>query len=265
MLRRNLVTGIVLSSLLPISSFSQETKKQNLKIGVTAGLHAQILEQVVPIARKNGLEIKIIEFQDYVQPNVALASGDLDANIFQTKPFLDAANRDRGFKLVPVGETITFPMAFYSKGYKNFKDIPNGAKLGIPNDPSQGGRALLLLSSVGLIKLKDQNNLLSSPLDIVENPHKFKFVELEAAQLPHSLQDLDAAAINGNYAAAANLNPSRDGILIENPNGPYVNHIVVREKDKNAPWVAVLRESYQKPEISVFIKKTFKGAVFPAF
>lgn len=263
MLRRNILLTS-LAVLIPNFVLASEQTK-TLKIGVTAGLHAQILEQVLPIAKKNGLNIKIVEFQDYVQPNAALATGDLDVNIFQTKPFLDAANRDRGYDLVPVGETITFPMAFYSKKYSNLSDLPNKSTLGIPNDPSQGGRALILLASQGLIKLKDSKNLLSSPLDIVSNPHHYNIIELEAAQLPRSLSDLDAAAINGNYASAAGLNPSKDGILIEDPNGPYVNHIVVRAQDKNQPWVKPLIQSYQQPQIHDFILKTFKGAVIPAF
>ena len=156
-------------------------------------------------------------------------------------------------------------MINYSKKYSNLSDLPNKSTLGIPNDPSQGGRALILLASQGLIKLKDSKNLLSSPLDIVSNPHHYNIIELEAAQLPHSLSDLDAAAINGNYASAAGLNPSKDGILIEDPNGPYVNHIVVRAQDKNQPWVKPLIQSYQQPQIHDFILKTFKGAVIPAF
>ena len=201
-----------------------------------------------------------------VVESCALDLGSAEAKAWiQTKPFLDAANRDRGYDLVPVGETITFPMAFYSKKYSNLSDIPNKSTLGIPNDPSQGGRALILLASQGLIKLKDSKNLLSSPLDIVSNPHHYNIIELEAAQLPHSLSDLDAAAINGNYASAAGLNPSKDGILIEDPNGPYVNHIVVRAQDKNQPWVKPLIQSYQQPQIHDFILKTFKGAVIPAF
>lgn len=236
-----------------------------LRIGVTAGLHAEILEQVVPIAKKNGLAIKIFEFQDYVQPNAALANGDLDANIFQTKPFLDAACKDRGYKLKEVAPTLTFPLAFYSKKYKSFKDIPDGSQIAIPNDPSQGGRALILLHSAKLITLKDPKNLLSSPLDVKANPHRFKFVELEAAQTPRALSDVAAAAINGNYANSAGLNPTRDGILSEGADSPYVNYIVVQAKDVNKPWVQTLIKSYQQPQIAKFIKTKYKGSVIPGF
>ncbi|MBQ8829136.1 MAG: MetQ/NlpA family ABC transporter substrate-binding protein [Burkholderiaceae bacterium] len=238
---------------------------QQLKIGVTAGLHAETLQQVIPFAKQRGLDIKIYEFQDYIRPNAALADGDLDANIFQTKPFLDAACRDRGYKLVPVGKTLTFPMAFYSKKISNLKDLKVGARVGIPNDPSQGGRALILLSNAGLIKLKNNKNLLSSVIDIIENKKNLKFIELEAAQLPHALSDLEVAAINGNYANSAGLNPSKDGLLIEDGRSPYVNYIVVREEDRNKPWVKPLVEAYQQPQVSEFIKKKYEGAVIPAF
>lgn len=269
MQRRALLSAALLSAFAATGLASRQVlaapAPKVLRIGVTAGLHAEILEQVVPLARKNGLEIKIFEFQDYVQPNAALASGDLDANIFQTKPFLDAACKDRGYKLTPVAGTLTFPLAFYSKKYKSFKEIPNGSSIAIPNDPSQGGRALILLASAGLIELKNPKNLLSSVLDIKSNPHRFKFVELEAAQTPRALTDVAAAAVNGNYATASGLNPTRDGILSEGADSPYVNYIVVQEKDKNASWIPDLVKSYQQPTISKFIKTKYKGTVIPAF
>lgn len=266
MQRRNLIaaTGgaFLFGALAPVAQAATQT---TLRVGVTAGLHAEILEKVIPFAKARGLNIKVYEFQDYVRPNAALAEGDLDINIFQTKPFLDAACRDRGYKLVPVGETFTFPMAFYSKKVKSLKEVKKGARVGIPNDPSQGGRALLLLASSGLIRLKDPKNLLASPLDIAENKLRLRIVELEAAQLPHALGDLDIAAINGNYANSAGLNPTRDGILVEGGDSPYVNHIVVKEKDKNQPWVKTFVEAYRQPEVSAFIKANYKGTVIPSF
>ncbi len=259
------LTSIVLCASLFVASSAFAEDKSEIKVGVTAGLHAQVLEQVKPIAANKGLDIKIYEFQDYVQPNVALDTKDLDANIFQTKPFLDAACKDRGYKLKEVGKTLTFPLAVYSKKLKSKDELKDGAKIGIPNDPSQGGRALLLLANNGLIELKDPTNLLSTVFDITANPHNYKIVELEAAQLPHALDDLDAAAINGNYANSAGLQPSKDAIFSETKDSPYANYIVVREEDVNAPWVKKLVDSYQQPEIAEFIIKEFGGAVIPAF
>ncbi len=265
MLRRTLLSAAASAAILGLAGTAQAASATTLRVGVTAGLHAEILEKVVPFAKARGLALKVYEFQDYVRPNAALADGDLDLNIFQTKPFLEAACRDRGYKLTPVGETFTFPMAFYSKKVKSWKELKKGARVGIPNDPSQGGRALILLASTGLIKLKDNKNLMSSVLDIKENPKRIRIVELEAAQLPHSLSDLDAAAINGNYANSAGLNPTRDGILVEDGNSPYVNYIVVRDEDKTKPWVKTFIEAYQQPEVSEFIKKHYGGTVIPAF
>ena len=179
-----------------------------LKIGVTAGPHAQIMEQVKKVAEKQGLKIQVVEFSDYVQPNAALAAGDLDANSYQHKPYLDAQVKDRGYPFAVAANTVIFPIGLYSKKVKKLADLKEGARFGIPNDPTNGGRVLLLLQSLGLVKLKDGAGLKATPLDVAENPKKLRFVELDAAQLPRSLDDLDAAAINTNYALPAGLNPS---------------------------------------------------------
>ena len=177
-----------------------------LKIGVTAGPHAQILEQVKKIAEKDGLKIQIVEFSDYIQPNAALAAGDLDANSYQHKPYLDQQVKDRGYKIVPVGYTVNFPIGIYSKKVKCLNDLKEGARVGIPNDPTNGGRVLLVLQDKGLIKLKPERG--SRPRrSTCENPKKIKFVEVDAAQLPRTLDDLDASAINTNYATAGRPEP----------------------------------------------------------
>ena len=155
-----------------------------IKVGVTAGPHAQIFEQVKKLAEKDGLKIQIVEFSDYIQPNAALASGDLDANSYQHKPFLDQQIKDRGYRIVNVGYTVNFPIGLYSKKVKRLAELKEGAKFGIPNDPTNGGRVLLVLQDQGLIKLKAGAGLKATPLDVVENPKKLKFVELDAAQLP---------------------------------------------------------------------------------
>ena len=236
-----------------------------LKIGVTAGPHAQIFEQVKKIAEKDGLKIQVIEFSDYVQPNAALAAGDLDANSYQHKPYLDQQIADRGYKFSPVGYTVNFPIGIYSKKVKSLKDLPEGAKVGIPNDPTNGGRVLLVLQDQGLIQLRPNAGLKATPLDVVGNPKKLKFVELDAAQLPRSLDDLDASAINTNFALSAGLNPGKDAIAQENAKSPYVNLIAVREADKDKPWVAKLVKAYHSEEIKKFIQTEFKGSVLPGF
>lgn len=244
---------------------AQAQDKSSIKVGVTAGPHAQIMEQVRKVAARDGLAIQVVEFSDYVQPNAALAAGDLDANSYQHQPYLDQQVKDRGYKLVSVASTVTFPIGIYSKKVKSLAELPSGARFGIPNDPTNGGRVLLLLQDKGLIRLKPGAGLKATPLDVAENPRKLRFVELDAAQLPRSLNDLDASAVNTNYALPAGLNPERDAIAVEGPNGPYANVVVVREQDKTAPWVAKLLKAYRSDEVRQFIKDEFKGSVVAGF
>ncbi len=256
---RSLLAGAALA--LVATAAGAET----IKVGVTPGPHAQILEAVKPIAAKQGLDIQIVEFSDYVVPNEALNSGELQANSFQHQPYLDNQVADRGYKLVSVGQTVNFPIGIYSKKYKSLDDLPAGASVGIPNDPTNGGRVLLLLRDKGYIKLRDGVGFKPSVADITENPKKLKIVEIDAAQLPRSLPDLDAAGINTNYAKEAGLDPVKDPILREDPKGPYVNVIAVRVADKDKPYVKILVESYRSPEVKEFILTTFKGAVLPSW
>ena len=261
--KRSLLQSTLALALAAGFSTGVLAQDKPIKIGVTAGPHAQIFEQVKKIAEKDGLKIQVIEFSDYVQPNAALAAGDLDANAYQHKPYLDAQVKDRGYKIVPVGYTVNFPMGLYSKKVKNLNDLKSGARFGLPNDPTNGGRALLLLQTQGLIKLKDGADLKATPLDVVSNPKKLKFVELDAAQLPRSLDDLDASAVNTNFAIPAGLNPLKDAIALEDAKSPYVNLIAVREADKAKPWVAQLVKAYQSETIRKFIQTEFKGSVLP--
>ena len=191
---------------------SPRWRDKPLKVGVTAGPHAQIFEVVKQEAAKQGLNIQIIEFSDYVQPNVALSSGDLDLNSYQHQPYLDNANADRGYKLVSIAKTVIFPIGIYSKKIKSLSELKEGARIGLPNDPTNGGRALLLLQANGLIKLRPEAGLKATPIDVVENPRKLRFIELNAAQLPRSLDDTDASAVNTNFALEAGLNPAKDAI-----------------------------------------------------
>ena len=252
---------LVAGALSPVALAQDKT----IKVGVTAGPHAQIFEQVKKLAEKEGLKIQIIEFSDYIQPNAALAAGDLDANSYQNKPFLDQQIKDRGYKFVNAGYTVNFPIGLYSKKVKSLAELKEGAKFGIPNDPTNGGRVLLVLQDKGLIKLKPDVGLKATPLDVIDNPKKLKFVELEAAQLSRSLDDLDASAINTNFALSAGLSPAKDAIAQEVAKSPYVNLIAVREQDKDKPWVAKLVKVYQSEEIRKFVQSEFKGAVLLGF
>jgi D-methionine transport system substrate-binding protein len=260
--RRALGGLLALAALCVPLAVSAQT--QTLKIGVTPGPHAQVLEVVKPIAGKNGLDIKIIEFSDYVVPNQALDAGELDANSFQNQPYLDNQIKDRGYKIEGVGLTLNFPLGIYSKKHKSWAEVPDGARIAIQNDPTNGGRSLLLLQDKGVIKLKDGVGFKPTVADIVENPKTLKFVEIDAAQTPRSLDDVDAAAVNTNYAVEAGLNPA-DSILKEDPKGPYVNLIAVRAGDKDKPWVKTLVEAYHSPEVKAFVADKFKGAVIAAW
>lgn len=238
---------------------------ETITIGVTPGPHAQILEQVKPIAAKQGLDIRVLEFSDYVVPNQALAQGELNANSFQHQPYLDNQVRDRGFDIVSVAKTVVFPIGIYSKKVKSLEELKTGASFAIPNDPTNGGRVLLLLQARGLLKLKPGAGLKASPLDIVENPKKLRIVELDAAQLPRSLDDVDAAAVNTNYALESGLDPVKDAIAREDADSPYANIIAVRGKDKDQPWVATLVNAYHSDEVKRFVLEKFKNAVVPAW
>lgn len=263
--KRTFVQSAIALALATSFSGSLLAQDRPLKIGVTAGPHAQIFEQVKKVAEKDGLKIQIVEFSDYIQPNAALAAGDLDGNSYQHKPFLDQQVKDRGYKLVSAGYTVNFPIGIYSKKVKSLKDLKEGARFGIPNDPTNGGRVLLLLQEKGLIKLRPEAGLKATPLDVTENLKKIRFVELDAAQLPRSLDDLDISAINTNFALSAGLNPGKDAIALEAAKSPYVNLLAVREQDKDKPWVAKLIKAYQSEEIRKFIQTEFKGSVLAGF
>ena len=246
---------------LPYLAFSADV----IKLGVTAGPHAQIAEVAKAVAARDGLTIQIVEFNDYIQPNAALDAGDLDANSYQHRPFLDSQIQSRGYKISAVAETVTFPMGFYSKRFKSLDALPEGARVGIQNDPSNSGRALALLQKYGVIKLKAGAGLTATPLDIADNPRKIQVIQVEAAQLPRSLDDLDAAAINTNYAVTAGLVPTRDAIAIEDAHSPYANLLAVRTADRDKPWVAKLVHAFQSPEVRDFVLKNYSGSLVPAF
>lgn len=264
--RRTLLgAGAFTLTALAAPSIARAQAPTVIRIGGTGGPHSQILEAVKPVAAKRGLDLKITEFSDYIIPNAALAAGELDANSYQHKPFLDQQNADRKYDLVSVGLTVNFPLGVYSKKYKTWAEVPDGAQIAIPNDPTNGGRTLLLFQDKGLIKLKAGVGYSPTVVDIIENARKFRFLEIEAAQTPRSLDDVAAAAVNTNFAIPAGLNPTRDALLREDPKGPYVNLIAVRAVDKDKPWIKPLVESYQSAEVKAFIEKTFQGSVIAAW
>jgi D-methionine transport system substrate-binding protein len=258
---KKLIAAAALAALFSTTSAFAETRK----VGVTPGPHAQIVEKVKEVAAAKGLDLDIVEFSDYVVPNQALADGDIAINSFQHQPYLDNQVRERSLDLVSVAKSVNFPMAGYSKKVKELGELKDGASVAIPNDPSNGARALLLLADQGLITLKDDIGVKASMADIVDNPKNLNIVELDAAQLPRSLDDVDLAAITTNYALAAGLNPKTDGIFQESTKAPYVGIIAVRAKDKDADWVKTFVESYHSPDVAAFIEETFKGAITPTW
>ena len=238
---------------------------EEIKVGVSPGEHAEIMEEVARIAEPMGLEIDVVEFSDYVVPNQALADGDIQANSFQHVPYLEAQMKDRGFELSVVGNTITTPMGVYSDKITDLADLEEGATFGIPNDPTNGGRALLVLQELGLIKVDEAAGLVPTVLDITGNPKDLSFKELDAAQLPRSLADLDAALINTNYAIASGLSPKQDSIAMESAENPYVNVIAVRKGDEEAAWVETLLKAYHSDEIKTFIDESYQGTVITSW
>ncbi|WP_316676949.1 methionine ABC transporter substrate-binding lipoprotein MetQ [uncultured Tolumonas sp.] len=239
-----------------------EKKDNHLKVGAIAGAETQVAEEAAKIAKeKFGLEVEIVQFSDFATPNVALNDGSIDVNAFQHKPYLDSQIKDRGFKLVAVGNTFVYPIAGYSKKIKNISELKEGSQIAVPNDPTNLGRSLLLLQKQGLLKLKDGSGLTATVLDIVENQKKVKIVELEAAQLPRALEDVDLAIINTVYASQVNLQPTRDGLFVEDKDSPYVNLIVARENNQNDEKVKNFVKSYQDEAVFKKATELFNGGV----
>ncbi|WP_034912495.1 MULTISPECIES: MetQ/NlpA family lipoprotein [Erwinia] len=248
---------------LALAGCDQKEKDPNhIKVGVIVGSEQQVAEVAKKVAKdKFGLDVELVTFNDYVLPNEALSKGDIDANAFQHKPYLDQQIKDRGYKLVSVGNTFVYPIAGYSRKIKSLDELQNGAQVAIPNDPTNLGRSLLLLQKVGLIKLKEGVGLMPTSLDVIENPKNIKLVELEAPQLPRSLDDqqIALAVINTTYASQINLTPAKDGIFVEDKDSPYVNMIVAREDNKDAENVKKFVQAYQTDDVNEAANKIFNG------
>ncbi len=237
-----------------------------IKIGATPAPHAEILEQIKPDLKEQGINLEIMEFNDYVQPNIALNDKELDANFFQHEPYLnDFVKEHKDMKLKNAGGVHVEPMGIYSSKIKDLKDLPDGAGVSIPNDPTNGGRALLLLQKAGLLKLKDGTGADATVQDIVDNPKKLVIQEVEAAQLPRTLDDVDISIINTNFALNAQLNPVKDALFIEDKDSPYVNIVTVRDGDENRDDIKKLMAALKSDKVKKFIEDKYQGAIVPAF
>ena len=237
----------------------------SLSVAATAVPHAEILEFVKPALAKEGVELKIKVFTDYVQPNVQVAEERLDANFFQHQPYLDEFNKSRGTELVSIAGVHVEPFGAYSSKVKNLSELNEGAQVVIPNDATNGGRALLLLQKTGLISLKPEAGITATVKDIADNPKNLKIRELEAATLPRVLNQVDLALINTNYALEAKLNPTKDALSIEGSDSPYVNILVVRADRKDDAALQKLAKALNSAEVKTFITEKYQGAVVPAF
>uniref|UniRef100_UPI00261F5DA6 MetQ/NlpA family lipoprotein n=1 Tax=Otariodibacter sp. TaxID=3030919 RepID=UPI00261F5DA6 len=210
---------------------------------------------------KFNLDVKLVEFTEYTSPNQALSTGELDANAFQHKPYMDEEVKQRGYKLAIIGNTFVFPIAGYSKKIKNVSELQDGAIVAVPNNPSNLGRSLLLLEQQGIIKLKDSSNLLATTLDIVENPKHIQIQEVDASLLPRTLDDVDLAIINNTFAGQVGLSPEKDGVFVESKDSPYVNLVVSREDNKDDPALKDFVKAFQSEEVYQEALKHFEGGV----
>ncbi|WP_053125426.1 MetQ/NlpA family ABC transporter substrate-binding protein [Pseudomonas sp. P1.31] len=253
----------LIAAFAAVAAFSAHA--ETLTVAATPVPHAEILEFVKPALAKEGVDLKVKVFTDYIQPNVQVAEKRLDANFFQHQPYLDEFNKAKGTNLVAVTGVHLEPLGAYSSKIKDLKDLPSGANVVIPNDATNGGRALLLLAKAGVITLKDPTNILSTVKDIATNPKDLKIRELEAATIPRVLTQVDLALINTNYALEAKLDPSKDALVIEGNDSPYVNILVSRPDNKDSEAMKKLAAALHSPEVKQFITEKYKGAVLPAF
>ena len=244
---------------------TEALSEESLKIGVVSGPDEQNFEVVKELAAEDGLELELVSFSDYIMPNTALAEGEVDLNSYQHEPFLNEYNEDHNTDLVPVFKTYLSAIGVYSNEIEDIEDTPEGATVGIPNDPSNGSRALVLFEEAGLIKIDEDARDSATPSDIVENERNLEFTELEAAQLPTMLDEVDLAVINGNFAVLNGLDPSEDTIYLESSDSPYVNVVVAREENKDDPVIDQIKEYYQSDEVKEFMLDEYDGADQPAW
>ncbi len=255
-------TGIFVASLA--LGALQTMIAGEIKVGATPVPHAAILKSIIPALEQKGVKLKIIEFTDYVTPNLALADKSLDANFMQHLPYLEKINKDKNLKLVGIAQVHVEPLGIYSKKISKLDEIQEGATIAIPADPTNAARALILLHNHGVIMLKNPKNLTATLRDIKKNPSKLKIMTAEAALLPKMLDDVSFAIINGNFAMQNGLF-AKDAIVLEDSRSPYANILVVRAGDENKPDIIELKNALQSPEVKKFIEDTYKGEIVPAF
>lgn len=241
------------------------TEPVKLVVGASPVPHAEILKAIAPLLEAQGITLEIKEFTDYVQPNVQLDEKQLDANFFQHQPYLDDQNKNNKTDLISVASVHVEPFGAYSKTIKSIDELADGAKVAIPNDATNGGRALILLAKNGLITLKDDTNIAATKADIIENKKNLKIIELEAAMLPRQLDEVDLALINTNFALDAGLVPTKDALFIEGTDSPYANILVTRQDNKDSDATKKLIAALNSPEAKAFIEEKYEGAIIPAF
>ncbi|MBP3772824.1 MAG: MetQ/NlpA family ABC transporter substrate-binding protein [Treponema sp.] len=256
------ILSFVAIALAATSVFAQKS----LKVGATPEPHAEILNLVKEDLAAKGIDLQVVEFTDYVTPNDAVEAGDIDANYFQHIPYLDSFNKEKGYHLVNAAGIHVEPFALYSSKIKNLNDFKKKATIAIPNDPTNEGRALLLLQEAGLIELKKDAGITATPLDIKKNPKKLKFKEIEAASLPRVLGDVDGAVINGNYAIPAGLSAKKDGLFVEGSSSPYVNVIAVKAGNESKEEIQALIEAVKSEKVRNYISERYpNGEVVVVF
>ena len=246
-----------------VEETKSEVKNTIIKIGATPVPHVEILEAVKPLLKAKGYDLEIVEFTDYVTPNIAVNEGELDANFFQHLPYLEEFNKNKNTDLIKTVNVHLEPMGLYSHKIKALGELEDGATIAVPNDPTNESRALDILVKEGLLTFKDVD--FKTVVDIIENPKNLKIKELDAPQLPRVLDEVDAAIINTNYALSANLNPLKDAIIIESKDSPYANIVVVKKGNENKDSIKALNEAINSEEIRTFIKEKYQGSIVEAF
>ena len=262
-----LVLALTTLALVGCGGGAADNKAEKVvKVGASPVPHAEILEVIKPELAKEGIKLEIVEFNDYVQPNLATNDKEIDANFFQHEPYLkNFVTEHPELKLANVLGVHVEPMGIYSHKIKNINEVKDGAQVSIPSDPTNGGRALLLLERAGLLKLKDGVGAAATVQDVVDNPKKLVFKEIEAPQLPRTLDDVDISVINTNWAMQADLMPTRDALFMEDKTSPYVNILVVRQGDESRPEIQALMKALHSEAVKNFINEKYKGAIIPAF
>lgn len=259
--KRFIVLVAILFSLLS-SCFSS---KNGFKVAATPVPHAQMLEFVKPELKAQGIDLVIVVTDDYNMPNRALANHEVEANFFQHTPFMEEQIKQFGYSIESIAKVELEPMGIYSKKIHSLSELKDNATISVPNDPTNEARALGLLQEQGIIQLDDPNNLQATVLNITYNPKQIKFIEVDAAMLPRSLADVDAAAINTNYALEAKLSPLKDALVLESKDSPYANVIAIRIGDENRPEIEALKAAMTSEKMREFILNKYKGAVIPVF